>query len=59
MLSRFQVLLEVHSIAELERVLRLDLTGVMLGINNRDLTTFKVDLANTQEIMASEAGKQV
>ena len=31
----------------------------MLGINNRDLGTFKVDLANTEEIMASAAGKEV
>ena len=39
-----QCLIEVHSVAELERVLRLDgdagsggLDGCMLGINNRDL----------------------
>ncbi|PSC67663.1 indole-3-glycerol phosphate chloroplastic-like [Micractinium conductrix] len=55
-----QCLIEVHTIAELERVLALDkLEGCMLGINNRDLQTFKVDLANTKEIMESPAGKQV
>ena len=47
---------------ELERVLSLgntDLEGCMLGINNRDLQTFKVDLANTKDIMHSTAGRQV
>lgn len=55
-----QCLIEVHTIKELERVLSLlDLDGCLLGINNRDLTTFKVDLANTEEIMASPAGQEV
>ena len=47
--------------AELERVLRLDLdpSSVMLGINNRDLQTFKVDLQNNQRIMDSPAGQEV
>lgn len=55
-----QVLIEVHTVAELERVLRLP--GVekhLLGINNRDLGTFKVDLALTQRIMESPAGREV
>lgn len=51
---------QVHTIGELERVLSVgDLEGCMLGINNRDLQTFKVDLANTRTIMESEAGQQV
>ncbi len=55
-----QCLIEVHTVGELERVLKLpSLEGCMLGINNRDLQTFKVDLANTEEIMASAAGKEV
>lgn len=55
-----QCLIEVHTIGELERVLRIqDLEGCMLGINNRDLQTFKVDLANTETIMSSSAGKEV
>ena len=37
-----QCLIEVHSVPELERVLQLDLTGCMLGINNRNLETFEV-----------------
>ena len=47
--------------AELERVLKLDLdpSTVMLGINNRDLQTFKVDLQNNQRIMDSSAGQEV
>ncbi len=47
--------------AELERVLKLELdpATVMLGINNRDLQTFKVDLQNNQRIMDSGAGKEV
>ncbi|KAI3431529.1 hypothetical protein D9Q98_004579 [Chlorella vulgaris] len=55
-----QCLIEVHTVAELERMLALNsLEGCMLGINNRDLQTFKVDLANTQEIMESAAGREV
>lgn len=49
----------MHTVAELERVLKLDLSGCMLGINNRDLQTFKVDLHNTKSIMESDAGKEV
>lgn len=47
--------------AELERVLGLDPdpSRVMLGINNRDLQTFKVDLDNNRRIMESSAGQQV
>lgn len=53
-------LIEVHTEGELARVLQL--AGVeqhILGINNRDLGTFKVDLALTQHIMDSPAGQQV
>jgi indole-3-glycerol phosphate synthase len=47
--------------AELERVLKLDMDSsqVMLGINNRDLQTFKVDIENNRRIMESSAGQQV
>ena len=39
--------------------LELDPSCVMLGINNRDLQTFKVDLQNNQRIMDSPAGQEV
>ena len=45
--------------AELERVLRLDLSNAMLGINNRNLEDFTVDLGNTRAIMQSPAGQEV
>lgn len=55
-----QCLIEVHTVAELERMLRLEnLDGCMLGINNRDLQTFEIDLANTKLVMESPAGQQV
>ena len=50
---------QVHTIGELERVLQLKLDGCMLGINNRDLSTFKVDLRNNKLIMDSAPGQQV
>ena len=55
-----QCLVEVHTIAELERVLRLNVLeeSCMLGINNRDLQTFTVDLNNNKVIMESAAGQE-
>jgi indole-3-glycerol phosphate synthase len=47
-------LVEVHTDSELERVLGLE--GVqIIGINNRDLETFKVDLNTTKVLMSSLA----
>lgn len=43
------VLLEVHNEEDMEKAIATG--GEMIGINNRDLHTFKVDLAMTQKLM--------
>ena len=45
-----EVLVEVHDEAELKRAIAID--AKLIGVNNRDLRTFKVDLKRTEEIAA-------
>ena len=47
-------LVEVHTLEELDRV--LDVQGVeLVGINNRNLETFSVDLATTEDLIAQRS----
>ncbi|NES05742.1 MAG: indole-3-glycerol phosphate synthase TrpC [Okeania sp. SIO2F4] len=51
---RMTALVEVHSLEELDRVLQID--GVkLIGINNRNLTDFSVDLQTTCKLMEARS----
>jgi indole-3-glycerol phosphate synthase len=47
-LLQMDVLVEVHTLEELDRALEIGAT--IIGVNNRNLTTFEVDLATTEQI---------
>lgn len=49
-------LIEVHTLAELDRVLKLDDLR-LVGINNRNLEDFTLDLGTTQQLLAQRQQK--
>ncbi|XP_043690393.1 indole-3-glycerol phosphate synthase, chloroplastic-like [Telopea speciosissima] len=51
-------LVEVQNEREMDRVLRIE--GVkLIGINNRDLETFEVDISNTRKLLEGECGQVI
>src|SRR5216117_3137190 len=52
--QRLGVLVEVHSVSELELALGVDPTAV--GVNSRDLATFAVDLGRAEQLVALVPG---
>ena len=46
---QLEVLVEIHNLQELK--LALELSDIMIGVNNRDLTTFQTNLAITEKII--------
>lgn len=55
-LYQLDALVEVHSLAELDRA--LDTDAAIIGINNRDLRTFEIDLSVT-ETLSEQVPKEI
>ncbi|KAL7138863.1 hypothetical protein ABFS83_09G011000 [Erythranthe nasuta] len=52
------VLVEVHDEREMDRV--IEIQGIeLIGINNRDLGTFEVDIANTKKLLEGARGQRI
>jgi len=51
------VLVEVHDEEELQRALKI--SPQLIGVNNRDLKTFKVDLATTEKLAAKIGSEKI
>jgi indole-3-glycerol phosphate synthase len=52
LVAGLSVLVEVHDREELDTVLQMSPRPELIGVNNRNLKTFKVDLATTEELAA-------
>ncbi|OVA07234.1 Indole-3-glycerol phosphate synthase [Macleaya cordata] len=51
-------LVEVHNEREMDRVLGID--GIeLIGINNRNLETFEVDISNTKKLLEGKRGEMI